>query len=228
MRQLLGDGSQFGIAINYAVQLEPNGIVGAIQAGLAGLPDSTTFVTLGDNFFFGSGLVQVFSQTTPGGASIFTARVENPYQFGILEKTPDGEISKIVEKPKNTHSNLAITGNYVFDETLRERCLGLLPSARGELEVGDLLESYRLDGSLFDFELPRGVAWLDMGTPDDLAATSRLVETIQDRQGLLIGSPEEVALRRGLITKSKFLGLISSMPESRYREQLQRIVFVDN
>jgi glucose-1-phosphate thymidylyltransferase len=228
LSELLGDGSRFGISISYAKQDEQNGIVGAILAGLAVSQESKTFITLGDNFFFGSGLVKVLSQHPTQGASIFTARVENPYQFGILEKTADGKISRIVEKPENTNSNLAITGNYIFDETLRERSLDLLPSARGELEITDLLNSYRLDGLLFDFDLPRGVAWMDMGTPDDLAATSRLVETIQDRQGMLIGSPEEAAFRQDLITKAEFEELLCSMPESTYRSNLQRVLLDEN
>lgn len=225
MRQCLGSGEKFGIEITYIQQDQPRGIVDAIKSAKNFLSGYRSAIQLGDNFFFGTGLttnlLEAINSSEP--ASIFTYRVANPGAFGILE-IKQGRIQSIEEKPKMPKDNLAITGLYIFDETLEVEATKVESSDRGELEVTDLLRFYAESGGLNNRTLPRGSAWLDLGTLEDLGRASTFVETIQLRQGLLVGSPEEAASRNGWISDKDLKASLSDKANSDYASSVTRII----
>ena len=197
----LGDGSQWGIALRYKVQPSPDGLAQAFilaEEFLAGAPAA---MVLGDNIFFGHGLPELLQEAgkTTTGAMVFGYRVADPERYGVVDFDVDGTVKSIIEKPPVPPSNYAVTGLYFVDGTAAERARDVRPSPRGELEITSLLESYLQDGMLSVQKMGRGFAWLDTGTHASLLDAGNFVRTLTERQGLQVGSPDEVAFRAGWI-----------------------------
>lgn len=224
-RKTLGSGSNFGIDITYIEQESPGGIVDGIKSASNYLSGHRSVIQLGDNFFFGSGLTSSLLDgiRSNESASIYTYRVARPESFGILE-TVENQIVGIEEKPNQPKDNLAITGLYIFDETLEHEARNVRESNRGELEITDLLQLYLERNQLHNRTLPRGSAWLDLGTLEDLGRASTFVETIQQRQGLLVGSPEEVGLRNGWVDEIQLKKTLKEKSKTAYAESILRLI----
>ncbi|MDO5663065.1 MAG: glucose-1-phosphate thymidylyltransferase RfbA, partial [Brachybacterium sp.] len=191
---LLGDGSRFGVHFEYVVQPSPDGLAQAFVLGEDFLDGQKAALILGDNLFYGHGMgTQLRRYRDVDGAAVFGYWVADPAAYGVVEMGEDGRAVSLEEKPSQPRSNLAVPGLYFYDETVVERAKILRPSARGELEITDLNRGYLEDGALQVEVLTRGTAWLDTGTFDDLAAAGEFISTVQKRQGLSIGAPEEVA-----------------------------------
>jgi glucose-1-phosphate thymidylyltransferase len=222
---LLGDGSQWGLSFSYAVQPRPEGLAQAFVIGKDFVGDSAVSLILGDNIFWGSGFLNLLEAAIgrTSGATIFAYQVTEPQRYGVVEIAPDGRPKSIEEKPRNPRSNLAVTGLYCYDNEVCARAASLAPSARGEIEISDLNRRYLDDGALTVEILPRGVAWLDTGTPEAMLEASLFVETIQKRQGLLISSPEEIAFRRGFIDAEKLERLALPLAKNAYGGYLLRL-----
>lgn len=222
---LLLDGSQWGISISYVVQDKPRGIADSFRLVPAEMRSQPIALMLGDNFLYGAGLglslENVFSNK---GALAFSYAVKNPEEYGVFSFDKSGKISGIVEKPKTFVSSHAIPGLYYFDQNVFDIASRLKPSSRGELEITDVLREYLQRGLLKVNPLARGTAWLDTGSADSLLEASEFVRTIEKRQGLSIGSPDEVAYRMGLINADQFLNLVEAMPVCSYKEYLQAIL----
>ena len=200
-RALIGDGSQFGIEVKYAIQPEPNGLAQAFVIGEAFIDDSPVALILGDNIFHGNDLANVFQNAARSqhGATVFAYEVCDPERYGVIELDSFGNPTAIVEKPKQPKSNYAVPGLYFFDERVVEVAKNLTPSPRGELEITDVIQYYMDDGSLNVERFGRGVAWLDTGTPMALLQAANFIAAIEQRQGLRICCPEEIAVRMGFI-----------------------------
>ena len=218
LQELLGDGSQWGMDLSYAVQDEPRGLAHAFGVGRDFIGDDSVALILGDNIFFGSELSGLSQRAIRNnqGATVFTYPVKDPRQFGVLEVDPAGRPVALEEKPSDPRSNLAVTGFYVYDNEVVAIAESLCPSARGELEITDLnrvyLERHRLDV----VQLGRGMAWLDAGTPESLLEASLFVQTIEHRQGFKIACPEEVAWRMGWVTDAELVALADALPPGDY------------
>lgn len=200
-QRLLQDGSQFGMSISYAVQESPDGLAQAFQIGRGFIGDDPCALVLGDNIFYGHGLtekLQAAGQLTRG-ATVFGYWVEQPQRYGIASFDAEGRCVEITEKPDCPASNWAITGLYFFDNDVVEIARDIVPSARGELEITAINETYLKRGDLHVERLGRGFAWLDMGTHDSLLQAAQFVQTVENRQGLKIACPEEIAYRQGWI-----------------------------
>lgn len=202
LQRLLGDGGRFGVAISYAEQAEPRGIAEAFVIGRDFLAGGPATLVLGDNLLYGVGLSAVLAEAAQRteGAQVFGYQVQDPRAYGVLAFEGD-RVADLVEKPEVPPSRWAVPGLYVVDHTASERAEALAPSGRGELEITDLARSYLREGRLEAHKLGRGVAWLDMGTPAQLAEASGFVRTLEARQALKIGVPEEVAWRQGWLDR---------------------------
>jgi len=227
IQNLFRDGNHLGMKFSYKVQENPRGLPEAFIIGEDFINKNPVAMILGDNFFHGHGLSEIVREAAQNlrGAKIFTYKVEDPSKYGVVELDLHGRITNIKEKPQNSQSNLAITGLYYFDGTVSERAKKLNLSNRNELEIVDLIRSYKDQGILDMSELGRGYVWLDVGNPDSLLGASNYVEVIQSRQGVLIASPEEIAWRIGFIKTDQFQYLIRALPESQYRFSLEKILF---
>ncbi|WP_454884413.1 glucose-1-phosphate thymidylyltransferase RfbA [Sphingomonas oryzagri] len=204
-QSLFGDGSEIGLSISYAVQERPEGLPQAFTIGADFIGNDHVALVLGDNIFFGSHLVEVLGRAADrkAGATIFSYRVEDPERYGVVETDDKGRVIGLEEKPREPKSHYAVTGLYFFDPSVVERSRRLQPSARGELEIVDLIRSY-LDDGLLDVErMSRGYAWLDTGTHDSLIEAAEFVRTIQRRQGIQIACLEEIAFRMGFIDRAQ-------------------------
>jgi glucose-1-phosphate thymidylyltransferase len=224
-QHLLGDGSQWGIHIQYAVQPHPGGLAQAFHVGEAFVAGDPCALVLGDNIFFGHGmqdLAKKASQLTTG-AVVFAYHVDNPQEYGVVEFDPDFRALSLEEKPKQPKSNYAVTGLYFYDETVVQKALDLKPSARGELEITDLNRLYLEEGSLQVETLGRGYAWLDTGTHDSLVQACNFVQTVEQRQGLMIACPEEIAFRSGWITKEQLLAEAKPLAKNGYGQYLIKL-----
>lgn len=231
---LLGDGSQWGLNLSYCIQEEPDGIPCAFTLGEEFIGDDDVTLMLGDNLFYGdmnffrSALTSFENRETKELGHIFAYFVRDPWRFGIIELDEKQNILSIEEKPKKPRSNMAIPGLYIFDNSVIERTKKLQASPRGEKEIADLINSYFKDGKLKASQITRGVAWLDTGTPKSFLDASSYVATIEERQGLKIGCPEEIAYRMKFIDMDKLTEVIDSLPNSPYRQYLEEVFLEKN
>jgi glucose-1-phosphate thymidylyltransferase len=217
-RDLLKDGSQWGIKFEYAEQAEPRGLADAFLVGREFIGDSTVCLTLGDNIFYGEGMTSLL-QSCVGlqeGAIIFGYKVHDPERYGIVEFDKQGKVLSIEEKPKKPKSNWAVPGIYFYDNQVVRFAESLKPSARGEIEITDLNRIYLERGQLKVKLFGRGVAWLDAGTHESLLQASAFIQTIQERQGLMIACPEEIAFRMGFISREQLLLLGQELSSNGY------------
>lgn len=223
---LLGDGAQWGLELSYAVQPKPGGIAEAFVVAADYLGESDSALVLGDNIFYGQDLPETIRNAAnkSTGATIFAIRVVNPRDYGVVEFGTDGTVLGIEEKPAKPRSNFAATGLYFYDKRATKLVMDLRPSSRGELEITDLNMAYMKLGDLHVQLLGRGTAWLDTGTHSSLLQAGLFIETIEQRQGLKIACPEEIAFRMGYIDKSDLARLARPLAGTKYGEYLQQIV----
>lgn len=223
-QKLLGNGSKFGISIEYEVQDHPRGLAEALLIGEAFIGQTGVQLLLGDNLFHGANLGRNLANAFEGdGAMVSTYQVSDPSSFGVVTFDQHGQVIELEEKPTYPKSNWVVPGIYFYDNSCVDRAKALSPSARGELEITDLNLSYLNDGKLKVFKLDRGTTWFDMGTPDSLLDAAEYVRVIQKRQGLLVGSPEEASWRMGHITAEQVLG-IATQYKSEYSQKLSDLV----
>lgn len=221
-RNLLGDGSQFGVHFSYAEQPRPEGLAQAFLIGADFIAGEPVALVLGDNIFFGHGLhglVRKAAQLS-SGARVFGYRVSDPERYGVVEFDKSRRVIGLEEKPKEPKSSFAVPGLYFYDDNVVDYARALKPSARGELEITDLNLVYMNEGTLAVELMGRGIAWLDTGTYASLLEASNFVETIQNRQGLKISCLEEIAYRSGFITKEKLIEIATSMSKNDYGRYL--------
>ncbi len=224
-KNLLGDGSNWGIEITYAVQDEPNGIAEAFIIGADFIGDSEVALNLGDNIFYGHGLEEELqSASNNSDATVFTYHVRDPERYGVVGFDSNGKPSSIVEKPSTPESNYAVTGLYMYSNDVVDIAKSIKPSARGELEITDINQQYLEEGRLSVVKLGRGSAWLDTGTLESLNQAANFIQTVEQRQGLKICCPEEIAWRMNFITGEKMLALSNSMGKSDYGKYLKEIL----
>jgi glucose-1-phosphate thymidylyltransferase len=225
-RDLLGDGSQWGLSIEYAVQPSPDGLAQAFLIGEKFLNGDSCCLVLGDNIFYGHDLPNSLSRGAEltEGALVFAYRVTDPERYGVVEFGPDRRVLSIVEKPTNPKSHFAVTGIYFYDPQVVEVAKSLKPSPRGELEITDVNSWYLDRGQLRTEVLGRGMAWLDTGTHDSLIDASLFIHTLEQRQGLKIGCPEEIAYRQGYIDAAQLEKLAAKLGKSSYGRYLQSMV----
>lgn len=223
---LLGDGSQWGMSIEYFTQARPGGLPEAFIIAEQFISNHRVCLVLGDNIFYGHGLPSLLQAAAvqPEGATLFAQSVRDPHRFGVVRFGPDGQPAEFLEKPVNPPSDQAITGLYFYDSRVVEFARELVPSARGELEITDLNNQYLEIGRVEVVQFGRGMAWLDAGTPESLAVAGQLVQTIETLQNTRIACPEEVAFRMGLINQVRLQSLVRSMPASAYREYLEKVM----
>ena len=225
--ELLGDGSQFGINLSYAVQPSPDGLAQAFIIGKKFVGNDTCAMVLGDNIFYGGwfrkNLQDAVQNAKDGYATIFGYYVKDPERFGIVEFDKELNAISLEEKPKQPKSNYCITGLYFYDNSVLEKAELVKPSARGELEITDLNKMYLEENKLKVQILGRGFAWLDTGTMDSLMDASSFVQTVQNRQGVVISAPEEIAFYEGWITKEQLLESAAMYGKSPYGEHLKKV-----
>ncbi|NCF62124.1 MAG: glucose-1-phosphate thymidylyltransferase RfbA [Gammaproteobacteria bacterium] len=221
-RQLLGDGEDWGLRLEYAVQPSPDGLAQALIIAEDFLAGDPSCLILGDNIFHGGGLSQVLTRATAQmeGATVFGYWVRDPERYGVVEFDEDFRVLSIEEKPQQPRSHYAITGLYFYDEQASALARGLKPSARGELEITDLNRLYLENGCLAVERLGRGYAWLDTGTHESLHQASSFIETIESRQGLKVACPEEIAFLQGWVNEAQVRKLADSLLKSGYGEYL--------
>jgi glucose-1-phosphate thymidylyltransferase len=220
--RLLGDGSQWGIRFDYAVQPSPDGLAQAFIIGADFVKGGASALILGDNVYYGNGLADLVApgQVNQTGATIFAYHVNEPQRYGIVEFDEHGRALSIEEKPKIARSNWAVTGLYFCDAQVVGIAANLKPSARGELEIADVLRAYLERDQLDVKRMGRGFAWFDMGTHDSLLEASSFVQTLEKRQGLRIACPEEIAYNKGLVTHDQFVALGKRLEKSTYGQYL--------
>ena len=225
-RELLGDGSQWGISIQYTVQPSPDGLAQAFLLGESFINKHPSTLILGDNLFYGHDLVKQLqsAHSQAVGATIFAYQVQDPERYGVVEFDEKQQVISLEEKPKKPRSSFAVTGLYFYDEQVCSLAAELQPSARGELEITDLNRLYLDQGKLRVELMGRGFAWLDTGTQDSLLEAAGFVATLQKRQGLMLACPEEIAYRKGWITAEKVQQLATPLAKNAYGQYLLRLL----
>ncbi len=225
-RSLLGDGGQWGLSISYAVQPEPGGLAQAFLIGEDFLAGEGCALVLGDNIFYGSDLAVMMQHAArqEEGATVFAYYVSDPERYGVVEFDDTGKAVSLEEKPKHPRSNFAVTGLYFYDGQIVDVAKSIRPSARGELEITDVNKAYLTRGMLRVETMRRGYAWLDTGTHDSLLQAAVFVQTIEQRQGLKIASPEEIAYRMGYITREEVERLAEPLKKNDYGQYLLRLI----
>lgn len=226
-KELLGDGSQFGIKLSYEVQKNPDGLAQAFLIGEKFIGNDTCAMILGDNIFYGGwfrkNLQEAVKNTENGYATIFGYYVKDPERFGIVEFDQNLDVLSLEEKPQFPKSNYCITGLYFYDNSVIQKAKQVKPSARGELEITDLNKMYLEDARLKVQILGRGFAWLDTGTMESLMDAASFVQTVQNRQGVVISAPEEIAYHEGWINKAELLKSANMYGKSPYGEHLKKV-----
>ncbi len=224
-QRLLGDGSEIGLNFSYATQETPRGLADAFIVGRSFVGSDRVALVLGDNIFYGHGLPEMLERATSrqSGATVFGYVVNTPEQYGVIELDAHGKARSIEEKPRVPKSNVAVTGLYFYDNEVLDIAAQLKPSPRGEIEITDVNRAYLDRGNLFVEVLGRGFAWLDTGTHSSLVEASHFVQILEQRQGLRIACPEEIALRRGFITLEAFNRAAEKTAKSSYGEYLKSV-----
>jgi glucose-1-phosphate thymidylyltransferase len=224
-RNLLGDGSQWGVQFSYQVQQVPNGLAQAFVLGADFIGNDKCSLILGDNIFYGSGLSKLLqSMNDPTGAVVFAYQVNDPERYGVVEFDENNLAKSIEEKPLQPKSNYAVPGLYFYDNSVVEIAKNIPPSARGEYEITDVNRVYLEQQKLSVGVLNRGTAWLDTGTFDSMMQASQFIQVIESRQGLKVGSPEEVAFRMGFINEEQLLKVAEPLRKSGYGEYLLKLI----
>lgn len=225
-RQLLGDGSQWGISLDYAEQPRPEGLAQAFIIGKDFLAGQAACLILGDNIFYGHGLVESLKAAADNqkGATIFGYWVKDPKRYGVIEFDKTGSVLSIEEKPPRPKSNYAAVGLYFYDSQVTEIAASIKPSARGELEITEVNNVYLRNGQLRAELLGRGIAWLDTGTPESMLQAATFVQTVQQRQGLMIACPEEIAFHLGLIDAEQVRKLAEPLAKNWYGQYLIKLL----
>jgi glucose-1-phosphate thymidylyltransferase len=227
--RLLDDGSQWGIRLTYAVQPKPEGLAQAFLIGEEFIGNDRAALVLGDNIFFGHGLSEMLAEAAAheDGATVFAYQVRDPERYGVVTFDQDGRPNGLVEKPKTPQSNWAVTGLYFYDRNVVRYAHEVKPSPRGELEITDLNMRYLDNGTLGVARMGRGFAWLDTGTFQSLMEAGSFVQTLEQRQGMKISCPEEIAYRMGYISQSRFTSLAASLEKSGYGAYLTGLIDAD-
>lgn len=225
-RELLRDGSQWGVQFSYIEQSQPRGIADAFVIGREFVGDSTVCLALGDNIFYGHGLPEILRRAAnlEQGALVFAYPVADPNRYGVVEFNHSGKALSIEEKPQRPRSNFAVPGVYFYDNRVLDAAEHLEPSARGELEITDINNFYLERGELRVEILGRGFAWLDAGTHESLLQAANFVQALQERQGMMISCPEEIALRQGFIDRDQFRALAEALKTNRYGNYLLQLL----
>jgi glucose-1-phosphate thymidylyltransferase len=220
--RLLGDGSQWGISLKFAVQPSPEGLAQAFHIGAEFVGSDSSVLILGDNIFYGHDLDVLLrnADLRTGGATVFAYPVREASAYGVVEFDTDGKAIGLEEKPKEPKSNFAVTGLYFYDNTVVEKARKLKPSARGELEITDLNRLYLEEGSLSVEVMGRGYAWLDTGSHESMLQASQFVESVEQRQGLMVCCPEEIAFRRGWISTEQLTEISKPLQKTHYGQYL--------
>ena len=223
--RLLGDGSEIGVRFSYLTQASPRGIADAFVVGRDFVGDDPVALVLGDNIFYGNGLPELLLKASARrkGATIFGYVVKTPEQYGVIELDSNGRALSIEEKPKQPKSNVAVTGLYFYDNDVLKIAAEIKPSARGEIEITDVNKAYMERGDLYVQALGRGFAWLDTGTHSSLVEASNFVQVLEQRQGLRIACPEEIALRQGFISLEAFENVAQKTAKSSYGDYLKSV-----
>ena len=226
-KNILGDGKKFGVKIKYAVQKKPNGIAQAFLIGEKFIGKSNVALILGDNIFYGPDMSKILTEAKKEkGATIFGYYVSDPQRFGVVsfnKKNPN-IVSKIEEKPKNPKSNYAVTGLYFYDNEVIKIAKKLKPSLRGELEITDVNNKYLNKNNLYIKKFEKGYAWLDTGTFNSLNDASNFIKILEERQGLMVSCPEEIAIKNQWITKKQMLHKVKKYPNNEYKDYIKKII----
>jgi glucose-1-phosphate thymidylyltransferase len=225
-QQLLGDGSQWGLNLQYAVQPSPDGLAQAFIIGEQFLDNHPSALVLGDNIFHGHDFQQLLggADRQPSGATVFAYHVQDPERYGVVAFDAQGKASSIEEKPLQPKSNFAVTGLYFYDQQVADIAKAVKPSARGELEITAVNQAYLDMGSLSVKIMQRGYAWLDTGTHESLLEASQFIATLENRQGLKVSCPEEIAYRQGWINADQLLKLAQPLAKNGYGKYLLRLL----
>lgn len=228
-KKLLGDGSDFGVSFTYAIQEHPKGLADAFIIGEDFIGDDSVALILGDNFFYGQHFSEQLKNARKyveenGGGSIFGTLVNDPTAYGVVEFDANNKVISIEEKPAQPKSNYAVPGLYFFDKTVVDKAMIVKPSERGEIEITSVIEQYLDEGKLQVELFGRGMAWLDTGTHDNLLKAANFVNTVQDSQGLLIGSLEEIAYSNGWLSKDELASSIKDLQKTKYGQYLQKLI----
>jgi glucose-1-phosphate thymidylyltransferase len=225
-RELLGNGSQWGIELSYAVQANPGGLAQAFIIGSDFVADNPSALVLGDNIFYGHELPVMMRDAAARshGATVFAYQVQDPQRYGVIELDVDGKALSLEEKPAHPKSRYAVTGLYFYDEQVSKVAASLRPSSRGELEITDVNRTYMLQGELHAEIMGRGIAWLDTGTHDSLIEAATFIQTIEKRQGLKIACPEEIAYRCGFLTADQLERTAAAIQNEQYRNYLRQVL----
>ena len=224
--ELLGDGSQWGLKLSYIAQPSPDGLAQAFILGEDFIGDDLSTLILGDNIFYGHDLESILNSADQrqSGATIFAYHVNDPERYGVAEFNDDNEVISLEEKPMQPQSNFAVTGLYFYDRQVVKLAKDLKPSKRGELEITDLNKKYLAQNELFIERMDRGYAWLDTGTHDSLLEAGQFIATIENRQGLKVACPEEIAYRKQWITKTDLANLAKPLMKNQYGEYLLKLI----